>query len=671
MPDEKVLEIIVRARDLATKTLENISDAVEKQESKWQRLSRTIGKVGAGITAGATAMAGVLMSSIPAWEATRKAQLAVMDTFRKMPQLMKVNMDEWLKWVNVMEMKLAIDDGEINMMAAKLGMYGLTEKQIKELIPLIVDLSRKYGIDLATATRYIGDAIQGNTSMLKRYGISLDLSAAKTKEGIDTNKAYELTLKQLQQAVGGYSQTLDKEGMLAMERFKLAMGNLRETMGMVVWKALTPFVEKMNDLIIKFNNASGPIVITATRIAMIGTAIGAIVGPMMIAISQLGKFAKVLKWVGGVALSLFKHPLVLAIMAVITALVALYKTNKQFKDWVNSVWGQAKDMAKWLWDNWPAVWQEVKDAVGRALRQLKTMAEPLLQWLAGMLAYVGQWWQKAEPLLEQVIITLATTIETIFRGIADFVADNWQTIWDITQHTWEIIRITIETAVKTILDIITLVLQMLTGDWAGAWETIKEITARLMQAIVGIINNLGPLVVEAMRLVWNGIVAVWEGGIKPLLARIWQWGKDMIAKLVAGIQAMIGAVANAIAGVVKTISEALTGLIDDAYNWAKQMMRKYALGIVEGIPIVGQAVKWWRQEVEKRNAEEPYVSQIRQGTNTAQGPAGTVQMPSTEGQSLTSVVPININLNVDGQTLARVLLPNLQDEMMRTGSVSP
>jgi len=582
MPDEKVLEIIVRAKDLASKTLNNISGQLEKQESKWKKMGQAIAHAGKTITITSTAIAGALASTIPAWEETRKAQIAFENTVKHMPQLVDMNVKAWYNWVSAMEMKLAVDDAEINKMASMLGTYGLTEKQMKQLIPVIVDLSRKYGIDLASATKMVGYALQGNTGLLRRYGISLDLSAAKTKEGIDANKAYELTLKQLQQAVGGFSTSLDKEGMLSMQRFQIAMGNLRETIGQVVWQTLTPFVEKLNDLIVRFNNASGPIAQFVAKVGIVGSALGLITGPLMMVIGNLGKLAS--------TVSGLLNPWTALATAIVGLGVYLYKTNDDVKAFVDTLLADFMRVVSWVTENWGIIADTIIGVFNRIVETIQPILQPIVELIISLFGQVVSWTQENWPLIQQTISTVMNAIRTVIESVLSVIQALWKKYGDVilqnTKLIWDSIKLAISTVMNAILGIIKAIMQAINGDWEGAWNTLKETMKNVADAVVQIAKNLWAAIVNGVKAIGPELLNAVKGitqAVKDLFTNLvkqaLQWGKNLIKNFIEGIKSKIKDLADAAEGAADTVgsylgihSPAEKGPMSDADKWMPNLI---------------------------------------------------------------------------------------------------
>jgi hypothetical protein len=101
---------------------------------------------------------------------------------------------------------------------------GATEDQTKSLSPLIVDLSQKMGISLETAARAVGKGLDGNVGALKKMGVQVDETAAKT----DAGKA---VFDALAGSVGGFALEEAQSFSGQMAILKNNVGDLGEAVG--------------------------------------------------------------------------------------------------------------------------------------------------------------------------------------------------------------------------------------------------------------------------------------------------------------------------------------------------------------------------------------------------------------------------------------------------------
>lgn len=118
-----------------------------------------------------------------------------------------------------------LDNDDILKTFQQLAVYGkLTEDQINDLIPVIIDFAAATGQDLNSATTVITRALEGNGKALKEYGINM-------KDAKSTTEALDIVMTQLAPKVRGVGKAFgdSAEGGLAsaQQEFK----NLKEEIG--------------------------------------------------------------------------------------------------------------------------------------------------------------------------------------------------------------------------------------------------------------------------------------------------------------------------------------------------------------------------------------------------------------------------------------------------------
>jgi hypothetical protein len=107
----------------------------------------------------------------------------------------------------------------------------------------VADLAAAKKIDLATATKLVGQAYQGSTGMLLRYGVVLEDGA----KGMDA-------LQQLSARFAGAAEADAKTAAGAYEQFKNAVGDMGESRGKAFIPAVTDATQKITGLVNKFTD---------------------------------------------------------------------------------------------------------------------------------------------------------------------------------------------------------------------------------------------------------------------------------------------------------------------------------------------------------------------------------------------------------------------------------
>jgi len=117
---------------------------------------------------------------------------------------------------DALQQKTAADGDAIIGAESLLTQFGLTEDQILALTPLVVDLSRKMGVDLDTAAKTVAKSATGNVTALKKMGVQVD----QTKAKVDP---FAATLEAVSKAAGGFAT---KEGQSFSGQLAILKNNL-------------------------------------------------------------------------------------------------------------------------------------------------------------------------------------------------------------------------------------------------------------------------------------------------------------------------------------------------------------------------------------------------------------------------------------------------------------
>lgn len=143
------------------------------------------------------------------------------------------------------------DETTLGLIQTALNM-GLTAEKSKEAAQQAIALSRAYGIDLNTAMIGVVNTQQGQTSSLTRYIPSLKAAADETERLAILNdeaaKAWSIATAEVNSASG------------AQEQLQNALGDTSELIGQMVNDDLTPFRQKLLEIVTAINDT-----LTASR----------------------------------------------------------------------------------------------------------------------------------------------------------------------------------------------------------------------------------------------------------------------------------------------------------------------------------------------------------------------------------------------------------------------
>nr|DAK11079.1 MAG TPA: tail tape measure protein [Caudoviricetes sp.] len=260
-------------------------------------------------------------------------------------------------------------------------------------------------------------------------------------------------------------------------------------------------------LITGFQSATASGTAVSGVFGSIGSALGAISGPVWVVIGLIALF--------------------------VAGLVGLYKSSEEFRDKVNSAF------------------QAVSKAVSSAINEVVAFVKQIFGSLIS-------WWNENHQLILQTAETIwnaiKAVIETIVNAIAPVIEAGWNAIVPIVTTVWNAIKNAIETVLNVILGIIKLVMQIINGDWSGAWETIKEITSTIWEGIK-----------TGIEIAIQGLIAIIQAGLN-LLKEIWTVIWNVIATVLQTIWDLIVSIVQTAIQVVSDVINAVLTFISDLWN---------------------------------------------------------------------------------------------------------
>jgi len=211
----------VREFDKAGAAADKLDAKLEKGSAK---TSARLQSIGSRTAIGGAVVIGGLFKLAQASDEAEIQQTKLENSIRNSDQTFKNSGKGLTDLATGLQQVTAADGDAIVGAESLLVQMGLTEEQVKTVTPLVVDLSRKLGIDLDTAAKMVGKSIGGSAGALKKAGIEVDGARLKTD-------AFSATVDALAGSVGGFARQegLTFAGQIAI--LKNNLGDLGESVG--------------------------------------------------------------------------------------------------------------------------------------------------------------------------------------------------------------------------------------------------------------------------------------------------------------------------------------------------------------------------------------------------------------------------------------------------------
>lgn len=378
------------------------------------------------------------------------------------------------------------------------------------------------------------------------------------------------------------------------------------------------------------------------------------------------------------------------------------------KQWGIDLWAGVKD--RWLdFKDWcGGFWENLKTAGGQAWNTIKTDASNLWEgakgawgsfkdWATGhwesIKANASQTWQDVKTGAATGWANIITTVQTKWGEMKTGASNTWRNIKTSASTAWQNIRADASTGWSNIKSTISQCWNELKVEALQAWNSIKTaIVTRIESAKTAVLTaakelyDKVPKTWDEMRVaiaalkdkVVSAITSPFEDAKKIVLGIIdsaKNWGRNLIDNIVAGIKSTASRVKDAVSGVVGTIKGWLGfGSPTDegpgryADQWAPNLMRMYAKGILNNISMVqSAATQVARSLMPMTTMPAPAFAGMGDAGRSSMVRGGFADelAAALRGVGGGANRPIEVTINIDGRRMARALIPALQSEQDR------
>jgi hypothetical protein len=279
------IQILIKADGAkATSELNKIGTTAQRELDKADKSTRnwsaTFTRAGVGLTTFAAVAGAGLYKAAQAADEAQQAQLRLDNTIANSPRLTEKSAAAFRDLATALMQKTVVDDDAIISAEALLGQFKLTEGQILSLTPLVVDLSRKMGVDLDSAAKAVGKAVNGSSGALKRYGVDI-------KAGADGTIAFDDVVQGLSASVGGFAQGEAQTFTGQIKQMQVQLGEVAENIGAGVIPAFQAMLAPIKAVADGFGSLPPAAQSTIGSIAGIGVAAAGAVGAISLIAGKL------------------------------------------------------------------------------------------------------------------------------------------------------------------------------------------------------------------------------------------------------------------------------------------------------------------------------------------------------------------------------------------------
>lgn len=302
---------------------------------------------------------------------------------------------------------------------------GFRDEQLTELLDSLYGAAIKFsdtlkfeGIaDGLQETLATGEAVGPFAELLERSGIALDSFNEGLQQAIANGEQENYILQTLAQT--GLAETYEawrknNEEMVKTEEANFRMQQAFAELGASLEPILRPIIEKVTELVNKFNEMSP----TSQRVILVIAGIAAAIGPLLVAFGSVATAVSTLTSLFikvGAAIGAISAPVAIAVAAVaglIAVGVALYKN-----------WDEIKEKAIELKDNLQETWENIKNIIAEAWNSIWTTTTET--WIT-----INSWLTNLWNGIKNTVVTTWNSILTTITDILNKVKGKFQSLVD-------------------------------------------------------------------------------------------------------------------------------------------------------------------------------------------------------------------------------------------------
>lgn len=419
---------------------------------------------------------------------------------------------------------------------------------------------------MATLRTVFGsDAIRAAAVIAGQGAAGMD----KLSAGINKTKAADVAATRMKNLAGQTEQ----------------MKGSAETLAIQIGSMLIPIITKVLGTITgwinKFTSMSDGTRKAVVIIALFVAAALLIVGSIIKVVSVVTKLQKSMLLLNGTMLANPMFWIVIAIIALIAAIVLLYKNNETFRNFIDACWQGIKTAIKTVVD-W--IMNVAVPFIKNAWNTIVTGAQTLWAAIVGVWNAIWNAIATAVNAIKAVVVAVFSAIvmvittyiniwRTIITTVLNFILGIWRAVWGLfgplVAAVWGLIVALVQLYIYAVRTVITTVLNFILAIWNAVWNAVKGAAIAVWNAIYavvsGAVNRVRAIVSAVMNAIRSVMSAIWNA-IKSTVSTIWNAIYSAISGPLNRARSIVSSVANAIKSAISTAFNAAKSAAATAFN---------------------------------------------------------------------------------------------------------
>ncbi len=584
---ENILELVIRARDEASKTIENVGKNANGLAGILEKSFK-----GAALASGAAlgALAVEAKTAIDAFSESQKVTTQLDAVLKSTKGAAGMTAEQITGLANKLSLLTPYEDDAIlsgqNML---LTFTNISKDIFPQTTEAILDMSTALGQDLKGSAIQLGKALQDpviGVTALRRVGVAFTEEQQKQMKVLAESghllEAQKMILKELQIEFGGSARAAGETFAGKLTILQNTIQNVQEGIGKLLVNAVYPLLPKLitlasiiqsvaegsydlDDVTASLRNHFGALgdimgralVLFTTNKTALTILTGAIAGFLSIAVVGIGILAVKMALLSAISL-----PVIAAFVAIgvgIALLVTHFNEIKPLLDNVKNkfleIWTALQPVINGLMAIFTPLIQQMVNTLLPQLQQAFSQIVAALQPLIPVLQFVGQ---VILGVLVVGFLALVGAIMLIIPALTGLLSGFIQAFTGIIQFVSGAIQFVVgffQIISGLIVGLVTGDFTLLSQGWQNLWNGIGSVLMGAVNFIVGIVRGFFTAVVNVFQELWA--VLVGQSIIPDMVNSIIGWFLSIPDKIIAGITDGLNRVKQLFADLAKGVMDAL------------------------------------------------------------------------------------------------------------------
>lgn len=348
------------------------------------------------------------------------------------------------------------------------------------------------------------------------------------------------------------------------------------------------------------------------------------------------------------------------VTTVVTPVVEFFKSVwSGISDFFSGLWQGIVSFASGIWSGF------VGTVVTPVVNGVKSAWSGITGWWSGfwngIKDFASNIWNTIKTVISGAINAVKSVISNVLNGIKAVWNGIWNGIKSIASGVWNAIISIVSSCINAVANIIRAITNAIKGNWRAAWNDVKSAFSGIWRSLSGVVRGAFGGVISAIS---NGMGKA-INAVRSKANSLWSAGKNFVMGFVKGIRGAIGSAVSAAAHMAKSALKAAKSAL--GIHSPSRVMRDqvgyyvvagFANGLTGNKDMVAKAAQTLADCAVVKPASD-WSAMATDGFNTAFAQAYNADV------NVHSAITVEVPVNLDGKTIAKVTAQPLEDELNR------